>query len=158
MMKKKDYISGGLLFVLAAVIFYYSITLVIWVDQGPGEGLFPLILSSILGALSIIILVQAWFQPGKPAEKLNIVGPNKRNFFLYLTSFIVFALFFSQVGYSLMLMAFIIFILKVAERQSWKVTLTATFSAVVFSYVLFTLCLSVSLPEGLLSGLAQWLR
>ena len=157
-MKKKDYMSGGFLLALAAVIFYYSSTLVIWVDQGPGEGLFPLILSLILGALSIIILLQAWFQPGKPAEKLNIVGPNKRNFFLYLASFIVFALFFSKVGYSLMLMAFVIFILRVAERQSWRVTLTASFSAVIFSYVLFTLGLSVSLPEGLLSGLSQWLR
>lgn len=157
-MKKLDYISGFVLFIFAVILFFQSRGLPVWGESGPSSGFFPSILSILLGFLSLIIIFRAWLQTQTNQEIFKILGPKKGKFFLYLISFFVFGFIFSNLGYSLTLTAFLTFILKIVERQSWKITLGVIIISIIVSYILFVNFLSVSLPEGILSPVIQRLK
>lgn len=150
-MRKKDYISGCFLFIVSIVLFIQTRDLTAWESVGPSEGFFPLLLSIILGVLSLIIILQAWMQKKESVEILKILGPKKGKFILYIVSFIGFGLFFKNIGYSITLAAFMLFILKIVEKQSWKLTIIVAVISIIVSYVVFSTFLSVPLPEGILS-------
>jgi hypothetical protein len=150
-MKQLDFVSGGVLFAFAALLFWQTRELVVWGPFGPSSGFFPLGLSLLLAALSLIILFRAWMQTEKIRQIPKILGPHKRKFFFYLISFFAFALLFAKIGYTLTLVGFLTFILKFVENQSWKTTLAITLIAATISHLLFVRFLSVQLPEGLLS-------
>ena len=157
-MKKKDYLSGSFFFLLAVLLFFQSRGLAIWEETGPSEGFFPLALSILLGLLSLIILIQAYLRAKGPEEVFQILGGNKSKFVFYCGSFFIFGLIFPWVGYSLALTAFLVFILKRVEKQSWKTTLSVTLSSIVGSYVIFQVLFSIPLPEGILSPILQLLK
>jgi hypothetical protein len=149
-MKKMDYVSGGVLFLFALLLFFQARTLTIWGEFGPSSGFFPLILALLLGLLSLAIIIRAWLQ-NHSIEKIKILGPKKEKLFLYLSLFFAFGLFLKPIGYFLMLVAFLAFILKFVEKQSWKTTLGIIAISAAVSYFLFVNFLSVPLPEGPLS-------
>jgi len=157
-MRKKDYISGGFLFIVSIVLFIQTRDLTAWESVGPSEGFFPLALSIFLGVLSLIIIMQAWMQKRKPLGTLKILGPQEGKFILYIVSFIGFGLLFMKVGYSITLAAFILFVLRIVEKQSWKLTIIAAVISIVVSHVLFSTFLSVPLPEGILSIIIDKIR
>lgn len=150
-----DYISGSVLLLLAALLFRETRDLVVWGPFGPSSGFFPLGLSILLATLSVLIIVRAWMQREKPGPSLQILGPDKRKYFLYLVSFFAFSLIFHRVGYTLTLVGFLAFTLRVVERQSWKTTVAVIVIAAVVSHFLFVRALSVQLPEGLLSPILR---
>lgn len=157
-MKKMDYISGGLLFIFSVILFFQLTNLTIWEETGPSIGFFPLTMSILLSVFSLIIILQAWFQTKKTQETFRILGPKKGKFFWYIASFFAFGIIFTKIGYSLALTAFLIFILKIVEKQSWKITLLMTIISITVSYILFNIFLSVQLPEGILSPIIQRLK
>ena len=157
-MKMKDYISGSFLFILSAILFFQARGLTIWEETGPSEGFFPLTLSIILGFLSILIIVQAWLRAGKSKEIFKVLGPERKKFFLYLASFLTFGLIFRKVGFSLTLLGFFVFTLRIIEKKSWKLTLTVMIISIILSYALFNILLSVPLPEGFLSSVIQRIK
>ena len=150
-MKRKNYLSGFFFLVLAIVLFFQTRGLTIWDGSGPSEGFFPLALSVLLGSLSFLMMILTFFESEQAPEPLKIFGTMKTKFFLYLGSFVVFGLVFSRVGFSLTLAAFMIFILKIAERQSWKMTLSVMIISVMISFIVFEILFSIPLPEGILS-------
>jgi vacuolar-type H+-ATPase subunit I/STV1 len=79
-------------------------------------------------------------------------------FVLYGGSFLAFGLIFSRVGYSLTLAAFLLFVLKVVEKQTWKITLSVTIASVIGSYIVFQIFFGIPLPEGVLTPVTQLLR
>ncbi len=157
-MKKLDYISGIVIFLFAVILFFQSRSLTVWGESGPSSGFFPLILSILLGFLSLIIIFRAWLQTQTTQEIFKILGPKRGKFFLYITSFFVFGFIFTKLGYSLTLTAFLIFIVKIVERQSWKTSLGVIIISIIVSYILFVNFLSVPLPEGILSPVVQRLK
>ncbi len=154
-MKKLDYMSGGVLFAFAALLFWQTRELVVWGPFGPSSGFFPMGLSLLLATLSLIILFRAWRQTEQMCRIPEILGPHKRKFYFYLISFFTFALIFGKVGYTLTLVGFLAFILKFVENQSWKTTLTITLIAATISHLLFVRFLSVQLPEGPLASILR---
>ena len=156
-MKEMDYISGCFLFILSVILFFQSKNLTIWEEIGPSVGFFPLILSILLGIFSLTIILQRWFQTEETQEKFRIFGPKKGKFLLYCGSFFAFALIFTKVGYSLSLIVFLVFLLRIIERQSWKITLNIVIASTIVSYVIFRF-LQSSVPEGLLSFVIDFLR
>jgi hypothetical protein len=157
-MRKFDYISGSVLFLFAVILFLQSRKLPFGGEFGMGAGFFPLIVCTLLGFLGLVIVFRAWFQTRTAQEMPKIIGPKRGKFLVYLASFFAFGLFFTKVGYSLTLAVFLIFIIKVVEKQSWKITLLVTIISIIVSYVLFGNLLSVPLPEGILSYAIQRLK
>ncbi len=157
-MKKFDYISSFVLFVLAVVLFFQSRNLAVWGELGPSEGFFPLMLSFLLALLSLISLIRTYFQIKQDQEAARILGPKKINFLIYIASFFAFGLFFEKLGYYFTLAAFLILTIKIVEKQSWKMTLGVTVVSLAASYLIFVKFLLVPLPEGILSFVVQLLR
>lgn len=157
-MKKFDYISSSVLFILAVVLFFQSRNLTVWGELGPTEGFFPLMLSFLLALLSLITLIRTYFQTKQGQEAVKILGPKKINFFIYLASFFAFGLLFEKLGYYFTLASFLILTIKIVERQSWKMTLGVTMVSLVASYLIFVKFLMVPLPEGILSFVVRLLR
>lgn len=154
-MKKFDCISSSFLFLFSVVLFIQARDLPYWGDLGPSSGFFPVVLSIFLGILSLAIFLRAWLKKDVSQESPKILGPKKGKFFLYTACFFAFGLLFARLGYSLTLIAFLAFILKVVERQSWRVTIGVTLASITVSYVLFVYFLSVPLPEGVLAPLLK---
>ncbi len=157
-MKNKNYISGAFLFALSIVLFFQSKGLTVWEDVGPSEGFFPLALSVLLGLLSLLIMLQGYLRRSQDAQGLKILGPNKKKFVLYLATFFAFGLVFQKVGYSLTLTAFFVFILRIVEHRSWKLTIVVTVVSIVVSHGIFILLLAVPLPEGVLAHLFELIK
>jgi putative tricarboxylic transport membrane protein len=160
-MQRLEYMSGGFLFLLSVVLLIHSTSLTFWDDMGPAEGFFPFLLSIVLGLLSLAIVLRALLHVRKMRQKqegIRFLGPRKGKFFLYLASFVVFGLFFAKIGYSLMVAGFLIFILKIVEKQSWKMAVTMTVGVIIASYIVFRFFLSVPLPEGVLSTFIEGLK
>lgn len=156
-MKIKDYLSSFIFFLLAAILFSQSRRLPFWGISEPGAGFFPSILCILLGLLSLLIFIKAWLQIKETKETFKIFGPKKGKFLVYCGSFFAFSLIFTKVGYSLSLIGFLVFLLRIIERQSWKITLTIAIASTIVSYVIFRF-LQVSIPEGLFSFVIDLLR
>jgi len=150
-MKKRDYISSLVLLCFAALLFWQTRELVVWGPFGPSSGFFPMGLSLLLAVLSVSIMIRAWRQSHETSGWIQILGPEKKKYFLYLASFFIFSLIFAKAGYTLTLVAFLIFILRFVEKQSWKITVGIVVIAALVSNLLFVRFLSVPLPEGFLA-------
>lgn len=157
-MKKKDYISGLFFLSIALILYFQSKKLVIWDDMGPSEGFLPFASSILLGLLSLITIIHAYFRHGEGEDTFRILGPKKKKFVFYGTSFIIYGLIFSKAGYSLTLGLFLVFILKFVEKQSWRMTIIVAATSILSSYLVFTRAFSIPLPEGLLTPIVQALR
>ena len=62
-MRRFYQITGAALLLLAVFVALESLKLKYYTNQGPGPGFFPFWLSLLLGALAIIILLQALRSP-----------------------------------------------------------------------------------------------
>lgn len=150
-MKRKDCLTSLVLFVVALIVFTQTRRFTGWGEYGAGAGYFPCILSIVLGALSAIIFIQALVRSKETDETQGVLGPKKIKLFSYSASFIFFGFLLPKVGYSLVTAAFLIFIIRFVERQSWKITLMVTAFSVICSHIAFVKLLKVILPEGFLT-------
>ncbi len=157
-MKKKNYLSGSFFLALAILLFLQTKGLVVWSETGPSEGFFPLVLSILLGFLSTVMMLLTYVQERGTPESLKIFGLKKKKFFYYLGSFVIFALVFSKLGFSLTLAGFMVFVLKIVERQTWKRALSVMILSVISSFLVFEICFTIPLPEGILSSVTQLLK
>jgi hypothetical protein len=156
--RQRDLISGSVLFVLSVILFFQAKQLAFWGEMGPAEGFFPLVLSLVLAGISLLILIQAFLRAVESGDQGRIVGPNRKKLFSYLALFFGFGILFPYLGYSLILAAFLITILRWVENQSWKMTLVITISLVLCSNLLFVQLLKISIPEGVFTSALRLLR
>jgi putative tricarboxylic transport membrane protein len=157
-MKKLDYMSGLFLFGVAVVLLFAARRLPFMSQFGPGSGFFPVLLSMLLGLLSLAIIIQTWWKNRlvkTPEKTPNILGPKKKKYFIYLGLFFAFSLFLGRLGYFLSMVFFLGFILKYVEKQSWKTTVGIIIVSGLVSYFLFIKFLAVPLPEGVLSYILE---
>ncbi len=103
-----------------------------------GPGLFPMVVSAIVGAIGIGMIVGSFIQKGHRADvRLKSIG-------IVLISLIGFALLTEYVG-ALVGVTFLVFFSALAgERYDWKRNVKITLGLMVITY-LFTAVLGVSL-------------
>jgi putative tricarboxylic transport membrane protein len=140
-------VTGSLL-VLAIAVFGVvgSSKLRIWSEGEPGEGLFPLLLSLLLGALSAVSLVRS-APASAPVEGLS---PNRWKVLAYAIALVTYAGLFVVIGYLLTTLVVFTALLRLAERLSWTRTLAVALGTVIVTYLLFERLLHVPLPRGVL--------
>lgn len=153
---RKDFISSISLLVLGVLLFGGSIRLSVWTGSGPQEGFFPLIIALIIIALSLWILARELFLMREGAEESgskkkgeNTASIAKVSF--YAISMLLYWVLMPTVGFVATSALFLLFILRFAERQSWKITLWVGLASILTCYLLFIYFLKVPLPKGFLS-------
>jgi len=148
--------SGRLLgyLVLGAIGSYaafVSVRLGLWRQSSPGEGLFPFVMAAAMTTFSVIGLVAAWIGKPEPAAAPPAHG---RSGLLrvgaYLLALVFYAAALDPFGFAAATIVTIVFILRFAERYSWRATVALTAGTVVGCHLLFVAWLGAILPTGTL--------
>lgn len=153
----KDLVSGGCFFVLGLFIAFRSVGFKIWGGVRPQEGFFPFITGILMIGLSLVVVGKALLSPlhdtsgdkqSAAEEEAGFGSPLKVVF--YAVSISCYAVLLQPVGFLITTPVFLVLILKVVERQSWKIAISVTLALTASSYILFVYLLMVPLPKGLL--------
>ena len=124
-----------------------------WALDGPGPGLWPMVVASVCVALSLVVLL--W--PGRESateagdtDPLDAAeaGRTRSTFGLYCLALVVLALGSAFAGFVLTAFAVSILLVRFAEGRSWRSALTYGLAASVIGLVCFAWWLRVDLPTG----------
>ena len=148
-MKRPYQIAGGVFILLAAFLGWESLELKFYTYLGPGPGFFPLWLSLALGALAILMVLQATVRRPDPIPADFFAS---RAGYLRVGA-IVAALaaatgLMNLLGFQLTMLGIILFLLLALGRPSWPVTLLVSVAGSFGCFYLFNQFLKVPLPTG----------
>ena len=154
MMNKKDLASGFCFLALGLLLVILSMKGSIWTKAGPQECFFPLVIGIIIVGLSGLTVFQSFLAKatGKGEGFIKKRGEMAGVFRLsyYGISMGCYAVLFETLGFLITSSLFLLLVLKVIEKQNWKITLLVGLGSVMTSYFLFRYLLDVPLPEGLI--------
>jgi len=153
-MEKGNRLSGIFWLILSFVIAEESYRLGVGNLHSPQAGFLPFVASVILGVLSLLLLLSTRRRGLRGAVEAEDITFNKR--LLLKVVWVIFALFLYAIfldtlGFVLVSMLLIAFLLRIIEPQKWYVVALGTFLIPVFAYLLFDHFLKVQLPRGIFS-------
>jgi len=124
-----------------------------WAIDGPGAGLWPMIVASVCVALAVIVLI--WPGPAGTTEEGDTdtidtreLARTRSTFNLYCLALIVLALGAAYGGFVLTSLTVSILLVRFAERRSWGAALLYGVGAALIGLVCFAWLLRVDLPTG----------
>ena len=152
-MKNLDLISGIILLVAGVAVFMQSLSYPIGTFRTPGPGLFPLIASILLIALSAILTVRAVLPKKGAAIAPAPFFPEKgapRRILLGLASMIGFRYLLPVIGFGPSTGIFTLFLVKFLGGYGWKISIFYSAVSAVAFYYLFQVWLQIPMPRALL--------
>ena len=149
-MGSRSELAGSAAVLAIAVLgIMQSLRFRLWTPEGPGEGMFPLLLSALLAVLSLCAVVAAIRSPrllgqreSSPVLRAKLLG--------YVAALVVYAALFSVAGYVATTLVVFVTVLRLIEGLSWRLTLAVTLGTLILSHLLFERLLHVPLPHGVL--------
>jgi putative tricarboxylic transport membrane protein len=126
-----------------------------YTELGPGPGFFPFWLALFLGTLAGIWFIHLWLRPlrGRAMEFM----PNRAGFLriaALIFSVAFFGLLVEKIGFTILMFAFLLFLLVALGRQSVFVTMAISLLGSFGVYYVFSQYLKVHLPPSSI----EWLR
>ncbi|GAB5078414.1 tripartite tricarboxylate transporter TctB family protein [Arthrobacter sp. AD-310] len=118
-----------------------SVSLGLWTSLGPGPGLFPFAMGSVLVAMSALWLIQELLRPSERAD-----GIERDVVISVVVSLVVLAAVMDLLGFQLSIFLFLMYHLKLRGRRSWVSSLITALAGSVGAFYVFTYGLNVSLP------------
>ena len=152
-MKNLDLISGFILLVAGVAVFMQSLSYPIGTFRTPGPGLFPLIASILLIALSATLTVRAVLPKKGAAIASAPFFPEKgapRRILLGLASMIGFRYLLPVIGFGPSTGIFTLFLVKFLGGYGWKISIFYSAVSAVAFYYLFQVWLQIPMPRALL--------
>jgi len=148
-MKRPYQITGVVFLLLAVFIAWESLELKFYTYIGPGPGFFPFWLALLLGALAVLMILQATFRRPDPMPTDFFAG---RAGYLKVGA-IVLAMaattaLMDVLGFQLTMLGVIAFLLFALGRPSLIVTLLVSVAGSFGCFYLFSQWLRVPLPTG----------
>jgi hypothetical protein len=143
-------IGHGVLFAAGALALAISLKLGVWRQGSPGEGLFPCLCAAAMLAFSAAGLVQDWIRLKRVHDPATHDRTGLIRVAAYLGALVFYAASLEFLGFIVATALTITFILRCAERYSWRGTLALTAATVIGCQVLFVLWLGAILPTGTL--------
>jgi putative tricarboxylic transport membrane protein len=151
---KKDVISGLCLFSLGLALALLCFRLSVW-RSGPQEGFFPLVIAIIIIGLSLLLIIQSVLLRDQEKEDVSATKEGKTHLsrvLSYIIATLLYGILMESIGFLIGSALLLVFILKVVEKRSWKVTIVLGLASVLISYILFDYFLGVPLPKGLINA------
>jgi hypothetical protein len=142
------------------IIFWLLIAFVICfesskLDMGsfaqPGAGFFPVLLSILLGFLSVLLFLKNRVEKRSPnkSEKAEHFGSWKKVFWA-LCALSFYGLFLNLLGFLLVTFLTMFFLYRKMGDRRWQFAFSASLLTTVSCYFVFQLWLSANLPKGVL--------
>ncbi len=145
---------AGSLILLAGIGLYaawFSWGIGLWRGSSPGEGLFPFFAALAVIALSLIGLLGLKLEAREAGEAGSGLEPAaRRRLGFYLVALLFYGGTLEVLGFFVSTILSLTFILAVAERYCWRMTLALVAGTVIGSYLLFVVWLGVIFPDGAL--------
>jgi Tripartite tricarboxylate transporter TctB family len=143
-------IGHGVLAAVGLVALAMSLQLGVWRQNSPGEGLFPFLAALAMVGLSGAGLVRDWLNHSAPQGHMVGDRSGRVRVAAYLGALVFYAGTLEFFGFVVATALTITFILRFAERYSWRATLALTAGTVIGCQLLFVLWLGAMLPVGTL--------
>lgn len=140
-------ISGLLLSIMSLWICIESYRLSIGSLRNPGPGFIGFLSGFVMGILSVILTIfpNRFMKDGSEEEKTLFTGRIRKVIYT-LTALCAYGFFMETLGFLISTFLLMIFLLTGIERQKWWIVLIVSVLTVLGCYVLFILCLHISLP------------
>lgn len=150
-MQRGDRVISITLLFLAICICIRSIQLRLGSWHDPGAGFFPLIMGILLGGLSVLHLIQIWEAESKRSRE-SFGAKHKYGKSITIVSVLFgYAITLETLGFLLCtFLSLIVLSISGMENRRWVLALGGSFAVSLSAYVLFSWCLKVRLPTGIL--------
>jgi hypothetical protein len=138
-------------FLIAFLICFESSKLGIGTFAQPGPGFFPILLSMLLGFLSILLILKNRLGKEKPneREKAKPFGSWNKIFWV-LCALSFYGLFLNRLGFLLVTFLTMLFLYRKMGDHRWPFAFSASLLTTVTCYLVFQFWLSANLPKGML--------
>ena len=146
-----DKISSLIWFVGSILIILGSLAYPFGSWDRPGPGFLPLLCGSIIGALSLVIFIQASLRDKgktKREEDGSFFTARWTKLVTALILLLAYAFFFETFGFLTMTFVFMILVLKLVEPTKWRVALIVSVLTTTICYFLFEKWLKIPMPAG----------
>jgi len=151
-MAKKERIAGLLIFIFCGGTTYLAIHLPMGSAAKPGPGIFPLLLSLVIGCLSLLLILKNLRSQRKLGERDTDkeVPPGKWRVVYLLGSLFLYVFLPQPIGFLVSTWIFLIG-LKPIIKKRWVPVLLGSFFISVVLFFCFNYLLKVQLPMGILA-------
>lgn len=149
-MKRND-IIGGLFFLAVGIVFaVYSQSVDIGTMEEPGPGFLPLWAGVLLGIMSAVLIVKAFFQKYGAGEAFFAEHDSWKRVCMVVGSLVAYNFLLVPLGFVLTTFCFVAFLVKCIFPQPWlRTTVTAVLSTA-GAQIVFVNLLELQFPKGLL--------
>jgi putative tricarboxylic transport membrane protein len=151
--RKWHVLGFALLAAAGAYAVAVSLSLGLWRQNSPGEGLFPFITACAVTVFALAGLAGLRGQPRVPAHPGYAEQPLRstvKRLAAYLAALVFYAAALDWLGFVLATILVVLFILRMAEGYNWRTTLTIAIGTAAGCHVLFVYWLGAILPAGAL--------
>ena len=151
--RKWHVLGFALLAAAGAYAVAVSLSLGLWRQNSPGEGLFPFMTACAVTAFALAGLAGLRGQPRVPAHPGDGGQPlpaTVKRLAAYLAALVFYAAALDWLGFLLSTILVVLFILRMAEGYNWRTTLTIAAGTAAGCHVLFVYWLGAILPTGAL--------
>jgi putative tricarboxylic transport membrane protein len=150
-MKKAEMIAGMVLLLLSGLVIWSASQMPPSATFGPGAGFLPFWLGIVLAILATILIATAWHR--KPTrEDGEPVFPGRHALFtivLVLVGLGVYIELIEVLGYILDTFLFVVYLVKVVERQKWPLSLAVAVCTAGGLFLIFQVLLQITLPSNM---------
>ena len=146
--KRVDLITGILLLLFAIFMIFQGLDMKIMDQYSPGAGMFPMGVGIVLAVLSLSLAADSLNpkKPDKASKFQNRAGI--LNAFKMIVGLLVYVALLQKLGYLIMTMALVLYIMKVVEKASLKISLIVAVCVTLMLFLIFQVGLQVTLPKS----------
>ena len=150
-MKKAEMITGVFLLFLSGAVIWGALQMPPSASFGPGAGFLPFWLGVLLAVLATILFVSALRRPATEKDDKSIF-PGKQALLtvaLVMGGLTAYIFLIEVLGYLLNTFLFVLFLMKVVQREKWPLTLGVSVGTTVGLFLIFQVLLRITLPSNM---------
>jgi len=146
--KKADLITGFFLLILSGNVILSAFRMPASRSFAPGAGFFPLWLGILLAVLSVALLLKSTRYVSDPSHaSLFPTGKAIFSVSAVVLGLAVYIVLMELIGFLFNTFIFVAYLMKIVERESWKLTLIVAILTTAGLYIVFQVLLGISLPK-----------
>ena len=146
----KDRLSGILILIFSGVTLYLALRVPMGKISKPGPGVFPLLMSLVIGLLALLLTLRSLSPKKQPEVEAQEKTAHKWGVLYLLGDLCLYAFLFRPLGFVISTWIFLIILKPIVKKKWIPVLLGSLFISVAF-FFFFDYLLKVQLPMGILA-------
>ena len=150
-MKKADMITGVVLLALSGFVIQETWRMPASMTFGPGPAFLPFWLGVLLAIFATILFASAWRRQTTEKDGESVF-PGKQALWiitLVMVGLASYIFLIGVLGYLVDTFLFIVFLMKVVQREKWPLTLMIALGTTAMLFLTFQVLLQITLPSNM---------